>query len=176
MALKDLCTEEEADKGTPVELYHPGNGTPMGIVIVMLGSDSQAFLDAERKIRNRQLELGKKKRDFTVGMEPEAVEAALVEKMTACFVGWKELVPEHEEAGQKVPASWKDTVEFEPGVELPSTKEEFKKIISRRGFFWLRQQVQTAMDDVTRFLPKSKASSGLQPTIDSSTRHPEKME
>ena len=85
MALKDLCTEEAADNGIEIELYHPASGAPLGIVVTMCGSDSQAYMDADRKIRNCQLEQAKRKRDFTVGMEPEVVEAALIERMKACF-------------------------------------------------------------------------------------------
>lgn len=165
MALKDLCTAEAADKGILVDLYHPTTGAPLGIVIAILGSDSQAYLDADRAIKNRQLGLAKRKRDFTVGMEPEAVEAGLIEKMTACFLGWKE---------DKGDGTFKDTVEFEAGVELASTKEEFKKIISNRGFFWLRNQVQEEMDKVTNFLPKPKTTSNLAPNSDSAMTLPEK--
>ena len=157
MALKDLCTKDAADKGIEIELYHPGTGKPLGIVVTMLGSDSQEFIDADHKIKNRNLALAKKKRDFTLGMEPEAVEAAVVEKMTACFLGWKEA---------KADGTYKDTVEFEQGVELAATKAEFKKIIADRGFFWMRAQLQEEMDRVTNFLPKQKGTSGSVPPGD----------
>lgn len=157
MGLNDLCTEEAADKGIDIEIYHPGSGAPLGIVVNMCGSDSQAYLDADRKIRNRQLEQAKRRRDFTVGMEPESVEAALIERMKACFNSWKE---------KQADGTWKNSVCLDPGVELASSKEEFVKIISRRGFFWFRQQVQEGMDKVANFLPPSGSKPKPLPTSD----------
>lgn len=148
MALKDLCTEELADKGIDIEIFHPATGKSLGIVVTMLGSDSAEYDKADKKIRNRLIIEGKRKRDFSVGLDPDSQESAVIEKMTACFLGWKE---------KKDDGSWKDTVEFDKGVELPSSKEEFKKIISRRGFFWFRQQIQEEMDKVANFLPPQKS-------------------
>ncbi|MBT0665766.1 hypothetical protein KI809_15760 [Geobacter pelophilus] len=167
MNLKNLCTEEVADRGIDIELFHPGTGMSLGIVITMLGSDSLAYIEADRKIRGRQLEQSKRKRDFTVGMEPEQIEAGLVERMTACFVSWKQ----RQDDGR-----FKDTLSFDEGVELASTKEEFKKIISRRGFFWLRQQVQDGMDKVSNFLPSSATPSAPQPGTSSATAPQAKTE
>lgn len=164
MGLKDLCTEEIADRGIDIDIYHPASGEDLGIVVCMRGSDSEEYLLADRKIKNRQLEHAKRKKDFTVGMSPEEQDAALVEKMAACFIGWKE----------RTSNGWKNSVEFEAGVELPSTREEFKKIISRRGFYWFRQQVVEGMDKVTNFLPKQQQPSVPLPVSDSNTILPEK--
>lgn len=149
MGLKDLNTATVADSGIDIEIYDPRTGAPTGIVIGMLGSDSQAYLEADRKIRARTLALAKKRRDFTVGMEPDAVEAAATERMTACFLYWKE---------RRADGTFKDSLTFDEGVELPSTKEEFARIISDRGYFWLRQQVAEEMDKVSNFLSKQPRS------------------
>lgn len=167
MKLKDLCTAEAADQGIDIELFHPSSGVPIGIIINMKGSDSQAYLDADRKIKNRQLEHSKRKRDFTAGMEPEAIEAGLIERMKACFNSWKE---------KKGDGTFKDTVSFDEGVELASNKEEFGKIIANRGFFWIRQQVQEGMDKVANFLPKPKSGSAPAPSSPTNMTGQEKTE
>jgi len=79
-----------------------------------------------------------------------------VEKMTACFVGWKEQLPN---ADENAPKQFKPTIELEEGVELEATKDNFKKIIADRGFFWIRQQIQAGMDSVTNFLPSAGGNS-----------------
>jgi hypothetical protein len=150
MALSSLNTARSADAGIDIEIYHPATGVSLGIFITMLGSDSQAYLDAERKISNRIKEQSKRTRDFTAGLDYDTQQSALVEKMTACFVGWKEQIPGSDE---HAPQAYKPTIELEEGVELPATKDNFKKLISNRGFFWLRQQLQTGMDSVSNFLP-----------------------
>ena len=150
MALNDLNTKAAADAGIEIEIFHPANGESLGIVITMKGSDSQEYLDAERKIAGRQKELAKRTKDFAAGLDYDLQQAALVEKMTACFVSWKERVPV--ELGE--PEKFKPTIKLAEGVELEATKDNFKKIIKDRGFFWLRQQVQQGMDSVTNFLPK----------------------
>jgi len=165
MGLKNLCTAETADKGIEVDIYHPSSGEPLGIVVTMLGSDSQAFLEADRQIKNHNLAIAKKKRDFTIGMEPEAVESALIRRMQACFVGWKE---------KQADGSFKPSISFEEGVELESSKFEFARIIANRGFFWLRQQLQEAMDNVSNFLPKAQPSSAPVPSSAPNTTAPEK--
>jgi hypothetical protein len=163
MALMDLCTEAAADQGIEIDIYHPATGKPLGIAVRMLGTDSQVYADTERKIKNRMLELGKRKRDFSVGLDSDSQEAALIEKMTACFLSWKET---------KADGTVKDTVEFEDGVELAGSKAEFKKIISRRGFFWFRAQVQEGMDKIASFLPPQKSTCATQPPGSSSMTPP----
>jgi hypothetical protein len=163
MDLMDFNTEEKADQGIDIEIFLP-TGEPSGIFVNMCGSDSQAYLDADRKIRNRQLEQAKRKRDFSIGMEPEAIEAGLIERMKACFNGWK----------QKTGADADGVVTYKPaitvgGSELGSNKEEFAKLISRRGFFWFRQQLQEGMDKVANFLPQPKSGLSPTPTSTSST-------
>jgi hypothetical protein len=160
MALNDLNTKSAADAGIDIELFHPATGAPLGITITMHGSDSQAYQDAERKIANRQREHAKRTRDFSAGLDYDQLQAAMTERMTACFIGWRE--------------GSKNTIEFEAGQELPATPENFKKIISDRGFFWLRQQVQTGMDNVSNFLPSARNSSAPPQTGASATTAPEK--
>ncbi|MBT0666333.1 hypothetical protein KI809_18655 [Geobacter pelophilus] len=172
MALDDLCTAETADQGIDIEIFHPGSGESLGIFIRMLGSDSEEYIEAERKITNRQKEKAKRTRDFTAGMDYDQSQAALVEKMAACFVSWKEVVPGKD--GQD--PAFKPTIELKKGEELEATKNNFKKIISNRGFFWLRQQVQQGMDNVTNFLPPARKSSESSPRINSDTKLQEKTE
>jgi len=161
MALKQLSTAEKADKGIDIEIFHPSTGESLGIVVTMLGSDSAAYIEADRKIRSRQLQRAKRKRDFTIGMEPEEVEASLVERLSACFVGWKERLAD---------GSFKNTLNFDEGVELPSTRAEFTKIISDRGYYWFRAQVQEGMDTVSNFLPSSATPSvPPQPSVSAMT-------
>jgi hypothetical protein len=162
MALNDLNTKSAADAGIDIELFHPASGVPLGITITMHGSDSQAYTDAERKISNRQREHAKRTRDFSAGLDYDQQQAALVERMTACFIGWSE--------------KGKKTIELDAGIELEATKENFRKLITDRGFFWLRQQVQTGMDNVTNFLPNVRTSSAPQQNGASVTTDPARME
>ena len=167
MALNSLNTRSAADAGIDIDLFHPASGEPLGIVITMKGSDSQEYIDAERKIATRQKDLAKRTKDFAAGLDYDLQQAALVEKMAACFVGWKEKL---EDGG------FKPTIELNPGQELEATKENFKRLIKDRGFFWLRQQVQQGMDSVTNFLPKSPAPSAQPPSFVLDTTGPGQTE
>lgn len=158
MGLQNLNTANSADAGVDIELFHPGTGESLGIVVTMLGSDSQAYIDAERKIAKRNRERAKRTRDFSAGMDYDQINANITEKMTACFVSWRE--------GKK------PTITLQEGVELEGTKENFKKVISDRGFFWLRQQIQTGMDDIASFLSQGAKSSSMPPNGDSSLTGP----
>ena len=141
MALKDRNTAAKADLGIDVEIFGP-DGESTGITMHVLGSDSQVYLDTERKIQRRTLELGKRNKDYSVGLDPDQQQSALVEKMTACVTSWKE----------KTADGYKATITLEEGVELECTPENVKKILKDRGFFWIRSQVQTAMDNPQNFL------------------------
>jgi hypothetical protein len=166
MALKDLSTALASDQGIDVEFHHPASGEPIGMVWHVLGSDSQDYLDAERKVHNRQVEHGKRTRDFSAGLTHEQQEAARIDKMAVCVKSWKE----------KAGDGWKPTLEYEPGVELECTTENVRKILKDRGFFWLRAQVQEAMDRPANFLPKRPASLQPQPNSGLNMTSPEKTE
>lgn len=167
MALKNLSTRAAADSGIEIEITHPDTGEGLGIFVGLYGSDSEAYLEADRRIQARNLALAKKKRDFTAAMDPEIIERDATERMVACFRGWKERRPD---------GTFKETVEFEEGVELPGTKEAFRTIISDRGFYWLRQQVREEIDRVSNFLPKGASSSSPPPSSASATTAPERTE
>jgi hypothetical protein len=154
MALKDRNTAANADLGIDVEIFGP-DGESTDIIMHVLGSDSQVFLDAERKIQRRTLELGKRNKDYAVGLDPDQQQNALVEKMTACVTSWKERTAD---------GSFKQTITLEEGVELACTPDNVKKILKDRGFFWIRSQVQTAMDNPQNFLPKAPGSSSRLPS------------
>jgi len=168
--LMDFCTEEMADLGIDIEIFDP-RGNPMGLIINMKGSDSQTYLDVDRKIKNRNIETAKRKRDFTVGMDPETTEANLIERMKACFNFWKQKTGEDAE-GNPI---YKDTIRI-GGQELPSNKNEFGKLIARRGFFFIRQQVQEGMDKTANFLPKVQTASAPTPSSPTNMTDPEKKE
>ncbi len=147
MPLQDFNTRQIADEGIDIPIHHPVTGLPLGIVITMLGSDSQVYMDAVRADSAARLARARKTRDMSAGLAPEELEASLVARMTACFLGWQE-------EGQA-----ENTIEIEPGRPLPGTRENFRTIIEDRGFFWLRQQIQQEMDDVANFLPQPQAGS-----------------
>ena len=122
MALKDRTTAAKADLGIDVEIFGP-DGESTGITMHVLGSDSQVYLDTERKIQRRTLELGKRNKDYSVGLDPDQQQSALVEKMTACVTSWKE----------KTADGYKATITLEEGVELECTPENVKKILKEHG-------------------------------------------
>ncbi|WP_321532265.1 hypothetical protein [uncultured Desulfuromonas sp.] len=161
MDLATLNTAQNADTGIEIEIFHPTTGEPIGLTIMVLGSDSQAYIDAERKINKRRNEQAKRTRDLSAGLDYDQLQAAVTEKMVACFVNWK-------------------TADGAPlklnGTGLESSKDNFRKVITDRGFFWLRQQVQQAMDNVANFLPSSASSSSPQPSSDLSTTDQTKTE
>lgn len=167
MSLADLSTADVADKGVPVDIYHPISGEPLNMRWYLRGSDSQAYLDSERKIHNRQLEHGKRVKDFAAGLTYDQQESAKVEKMAACVISWEELGKD---------GKWKKTIELTPGEELDCTTDNVKKILKNRGFFWLRQQVQKGIDDPTNFLPKAPGSSLPQQSGSSDIKPPERVD
>lgn len=168
--LMDFCTEEMADQGIDIEIFDP-KGNTTGIIINMKGTDSQAYLEEDQAIKRFTLSQAKKQQDFTVGMEPEAVEQGNLRRIKACFNFWKQKVDEKPD-GTPV---YKDTIRI-GGEELPSTRKAFGELIARRGFFWVRRQVQEGMDKVTNFLPQPQPSSLTPPSSVSSTIHPTSAE
>lgn len=168
--LMDFCTEEMADQGIDIEIFDP-KGNTTNIIINMKGSDSQAYLDEDQAVKRFTLAQAKKQQDFTVGMDPEEVEKRNLRLMKACFNFWKQKIDEKED-GTPV---YKDTIRI-GGQELPSNRKAFGELIARRGFFWVRRQVQEGMDKVTNFLPQAKASSSPPPSSVSSTILPTSAE
>ena len=166
MALIDKSTAEVSDKGIAVDIYGP-DGADLNMKWYVKGSDSQTYLDTERKIHNRQLEYGKRVKDFAAGLDYDQQQMAKVEKLVACVIGWEE---------QKEDGSWKPTIELAAGEELTCTPENVKKILKNRGFFWLQNQIQKAVDNPAGFLQKAPGSSLPAPSPASPTIHLEKTE
>jgi hypothetical protein len=166
MALKDRNTAAKADLGIDVEIFDPA-GETTNITFHVLGSDSQVYLYAERAVHKRQLELGKRSKDFAVGLDYDQQQAANVEKMTACVTSWKE---------KKDDGTFKATITLEEGVELECTPDNVKKILKDRGFFFIRNQVQTAMDNPKNFLPSLPKPSSAPLSSGSATTVPTKTE
>lgn len=168
--LMDFCTEEMADQGVDIDIFDPkGNFT--GIVVHMKGTDSEAYLEEDNAIKRFNLAQGKKQQDFTVGMDPDEVKKANLRRLKACFDYWKQVIGE-EDDGSRV---YKDTITIGK-KELPSTKGQFGELMGRRGFFWIRKQIEEGMDKVTNFLPKAQTASAPLPDSASSTTLQEKTE
>jgi len=168
--LMDLCTEELADLGVDISIIAP-NGQDTGIVINMKGTDSEAYDEEDKAIKRYNLAQAKSKKDYLAGTDPDEIKTANLRRLKSCFNHWKQKTGVDDNDNP----IYKDTIRI-GGQELASNRKNFTELMARRGFFWIRSQVEEGMDKVSNFLPKARTTSAPQLVSGSNMIPPEKTE
>lgn len=129
----------------PVEITDPGTGEKTGIVIRITGRESEAVKKVERAQADRRFERANLTGNFAP-LKAEELERDQAERLVAATAGW-------------------DGVEDESGQPLHFSPENAKRLYTEVS--WVREQVQRAMDDRTRFFGPSASSSSPSPSTSS---------
>jgi hypothetical protein len=147
MSLAALNTKETADQGIDVEILHPKTNIPIGIVVTVLGTDSEAFRAITRKQQNRRTENMRNRRGSST-LTAEELEAENLNTLTACTKAW--CTVEQDDNG--VETNRRDEIEVTDGEWLKCTPENVKRVYADAGFAWLREQIDREIGDRTNFL------------------------
>ena len=139
--LGDIDTVKAANEGVEVELYHPATNEDLGIVITILGRDSDIFQKITRQQNKKRMDRMSKSgfRSGKLAPSPEEVEADGLELLSECTICW---VTTDEEGAR-------DTIPLE-GEELPFSIENVKRVYSR--FPWIKEQIDVAIGDRANFI------------------------
>lgn len=124
----DLSAFEVDDQPFPVEVVHPVSGKPIGLVIQVVGTDSAAYQNIQRKLQNRRLQ--KWQRNRSTKMSAEQLEEEQLELLCSCIHSWTGMVVDGKE------------VEFSPDAA--------REILVR--FPFVREQIDEAIGDRANFL------------------------
>lgn len=138
MAIKALTPKQAAEKGTEVEIIHPTTYQPLGITVVVCGSDSDTFKAIQRKQLNRRLEMQQKNRNRQNAMTAELLEAEGMDVLVACTKSWR--------TGDR------PQIEFDDNEWLDCTPENVRRIYEELP--WLKEQVDQEIGDRANFLGK----------------------
>ena len=150
MSLASLNTKETADQGIAIAILNPKTNLPLGITIVVLGTDSDAFRSVTRKQRNRRLTTMNRNPGKGALQTDEESEAEALETLTACTKSWRtDAIPASGDA-EAIPA--RPEIEVNDGEWLDCTPENAKRLYKDPGFTWLRLQVDREIGDRTNFL------------------------
>lgn len=136
MALAELSTTKTAEQGVPVEIVHPKTNLPLGITIVVCGTDSETYKKIQRKQLNRRMERTARSRNRHLQMTAEELEAEALDLLVACTRFWKQ--------GDR------SEIEFAPGEWLPCTPENVRKVYEELP--WLKEQIDQEIGDRSNFL------------------------
>lgn len=135
--------------GAKISITHPRTGLATGIVISVLGSDSEAYRNLLRKQQNRRLEAAAKNRGMRKGstVTAEALEEESLDLLIACTVGWETVEKDAKGADVSRPE-----IEMDEGEWLPCTPENARRVYADPGLAWLREQVDAEIADRSNFL------------------------
>lgn len=122
--LAALKTTETHEEGAELELTHPTTGEPLGAFIMVVGTDSETYNKARRKMTDKRLK--RKLSKLTM----EDVERENIEMLASCTKGWRGVVINKEE----VPYTFANACTLY--TEYP----------------WIREQVDAFMGDRANFL------------------------
>lgn len=107
---------------TKVEVLHPVTKKPTGMSVTLAGPAADAYQSA--KLRLVQENMGE--------ANAEKIGQKMVELLAACVVGWEGFV--------------------EHGQALACTPENVLRLLTTRGYYWLKDQLEAALGDVARFI------------------------
>lgn len=150
MSLTSLNTAPAANAGRALNVLHPEKRTPLqwgpdgeqqNVVIVLLGKDSNAFIQAEEANRDKTME------NMTEGAKFSSAEQRLkgAEILASCTTGWS-----------GIPQGWLDGTDNEQPAEFSCANAI--KLYMNPGVAWVRDQVDKFVGTRANFL---KASPGV---------------
>jgi len=108
-----------------ITIKHPKTGEPLDMVVTVAGNASEDY----RKVRT---ELAKRRIESTRSITVEELETSAMRLLVACVKGWKGIQMS--------------------GVEYPYSTANAKELLSNPGYFWLKEQIETAVGDVANFI------------------------
>lgn len=129
--LASLDTVKGSNEGFDVQIYNPATNEDLGIVITVLGKDSDEFQKvgrAQQKKRMARLNKG----GFRTGaiLNPEEIEQDGIELLAACTKGWIGVVLE--------------------GKEIECNADNAVMLYKR--FPWIKEQIDVAVGDRANFI------------------------
>jgi len=139
--LGDMDTVAGANGGFDVELYHPATNADIGIIITVLGKDSDEFQKVTRQQNKKRIDKLSKSGFRSGKVAPpsqDQMDADGLELLASCTIGWRAV--EEESFG---------TLLLD-GEEIPFSTENAKKIYSR--FPWIKEQIDIAIGDRANFI------------------------
>lgn len=122
--LATLDTRKASNQGVEFELDHPSTGEPLGIVLTVVGTDSDDYKRAEHAATNKRLNKRNAK------MTAEGLEATTRGLLVECIKGWTGMVVD--------------------GEEMEFTKENARAVLKR--FPWIQEQVDQFVGDRRNFI------------------------
>jgi len=141
--LGDIDTVKGSNEGFDVELYHPATNADTGIIITVLGKDSDAFQKTNKQQQKKRMDR-LSKNGFRGGKvappSQEEMDADSLELLASCTVGWKTIIDE---------SSGSETILLD-GEELSFSLVNAKKVYKR--FPWIKEQIDTAIGDRANFI------------------------
>lgn len=134
----DIDTVAACNKGSEIELKHPGTKEPIGVFWGILGIDSDAMQDylKEKVNENRHKEFMARKRGQQIPVSKvEDDEKQTIEMLLVVSTGWRS-------GNEKI-------LRFN-GEDLPFTIPNAKRVLTERK--WIRTQINEYMDDIDFFM------------------------
>jgi hypothetical protein len=148
MDLSSIDTTIGANDGFDVQIFNPKTKEDMGIVIRVLGEDSDAYKKcANDQTRKYQARVGKGGfRSSNFMPSPEETDQKALDLLVAATVGWKTLAEKDHEGNIITPE--KNT------ILLHGKQAEFSKenVYLAYGIPAVREQVATAVQDRANFI------------------------
>lgn len=130
--LKDLDTKKACNEGADFVPTHPNTGSPLDVVIRVLGRDSDIYVSTLRKLSNKRMR--------NLGINPASVRQTItserqfeeeLELLARCIKSWEGFLGED---GEPIPCNYENAVEI------------------LREFPWLREQIDAFITDRSNFL------------------------
>lgn len=87
--LSRLDTSKTSESGVWMEIENPSTGEPLGIKFKVLGMDSKAYRDHQRKTQDRNIKKGFR---GLKQLKSETIENDKIELISACTVDWENVV------------------------------------------------------------------------------------
>jgi len=144
MALVKFDTITASENGKAIEINHPTKNTPMGIRIIVCGSDSKTYQDIANKQQNRRFEKAQKARGLK--LTAEEVNAEALELLVGCTKGWESDILDND--GNVVEK--KQAIELNVDEFLDFTPDNARLIYRR--FPFIREQIEREIGDRANFL------------------------
>lgn len=153
MGLAKLQTAEDANAGRYLHIEHPDNRIPLyafntdpatgkevedktrPVRMLLRGQDSDAYIQAEHKARNRNVENMKKRVDYSAAEDDRLGS----ETLAACVVSW-----------ENIPMGWVDGTDSEEPA--PFTYDNALKVFENKGVKWVRIQADDFIGKRANFL------------------------
>jgi len=140
--LSSLDTVKGSNEGFDVNLYNPSTNEDIGIIVTVLGKDSDVFNKISKQQNKKRMDR-LSKNGFRAGKvaspSQDEVEADNIELLASCSTGWKTV--DGKDSKDSIPIDKKD---------LPFSIENAKAVYAR--FPWIKEQIDVAIGDRANFI------------------------